>query len=147
MTRSFAGMVLVDLPSTQEPLFKSTPSGHLVLSQVSRCSTRGLSPGSVSAGLLWFWTRAKYLGHLQMAWLSFLSSSMAFRKVEKRSAFGGRSWRKGEQTAALLKTIAVCEPASMNISQDARMEDFLRNVRFSRPSIKTPEQSGLSTID
>ncbi len=31
---------------------------------------------------------------------------------------------KGEQTAALLRTIAVCEPASMNISQDARMEDF-----------------------
>jgi hypothetical protein len=60
----------------------------------------------------------------QMAWLSFMSSSMPFRKVEKPSAFGGRSWRRGEQTAALLKTIAVCEPASMNISQGARMEDF-----------------------
>ena len=60
----------------------------------------------------------------QMALLSFMSSSIPFSKVEKPSAFGGRSWRKGEQTAARLRTIAVCEPASMNISQDARMEDF-----------------------
>src|SRR5207244_1165828 len=60
----------------------------------------------------------------QMAWLSFMSSSMPFRKVESQARLEADHGERGSKTAALLRTIAACEPASMNISQDARMEDF-----------------------
>src|SRR5882724_1174184 len=83
----------------------------------------------------------------QMALLSFMSSSIPFSKVEKPSAFGGRSWRKGEQNRGAIennRSLRACFHEHLAGCQNGRLP---RNVRFSRPSIKTPEQSSLSTID